>query len=336
MKPTIYDVAKEAGVSIATVSKIINNTGKISEPTRIKVLKIMKELNYYPSMIASALTGKRTNTLGLVIPDISNPFFSEMARTIEDRAHEQGLNVIMCSTDYNEEKEKKYIHLLQRKQVDGFIITSGFQSMYILEEFAKNNVPHAMLALDNPSISVNVVSVDDYKGGYLATDHLLSSGHRNIAIIAEEVHSSTLRLYGYRDAHEHHNIPVNERNIVKTVASIENGQKMIQAIFDREERPDAVFACNDLLAIGVIKGARKAGLSIPEDLSIVGFDNTILATTTVPELTTVAQPIAEMGKKMVDVLVGEIESPKSAKERILFVPELIIRGTTKKALLEIK
>lgn len=329
MRPTIYDVAKEANVSIATVSKVINNTGRISDSTREKVMETMRRLNYVPSTVASALTGKHTDSIGLIIPDISNPFFAEISRMIEDRAHELGLNVIMCSTDYNESKEKRYVELLLRKQVDGFIIASGFQSMYLLEEFQKRKIPMAMLAQDNPTLDFNVVSVDDYKGGYLATNYLLSLGHRNIAVVAEHVHSSNLRLHAYRDLHEQHGIPINNDNIVRTTASIKNGERVIKEIWEKGNRPTAIFACNDLLAVGVMKGARELGINVPNELSVIGFDNTILSTTTVPELTTIAQPIAEMGKKIVDVIIDEIKYEKDTSERVLFVPELIVRGTTK-------
>ncbi|MGP4079250.1 LacI family DNA-binding transcriptional regulator [Pseudalkalibacillus sp. R45] len=328
MAPTIYDVAKKASVSIATVSKVINNTGRISEPTRVKVLEAMKQLDYRPSVVASALTRKKTDTLGLLVPDISNPFFSEIARNIEDRAHERGLSVIICSTDYNEEKEKKYIDLLKRKQVDGFIISSGFKNLDLLKSLMDQNIPVAMLALDNPSINVNVISVDDHRGGYQATAHLLAQGHENIAYIGEDVRSSNIRIFGYREAHEDYSVPIDEENIVKIPSTMDDSREMTKKLLERPNPPTAIFAANDLLAIGVIQGAREKGLNVPEDLSVVGFDDTILATITVPMLTTVAQPINAMGNKIVDVLIEEIGGKKKVKERNLFTPSLIIRGTT--------
>jgi DNA-binding LacI/PurR family transcriptional regulator len=330
MKVTIYDVAKKAGVSIATVSKVINNTGNMRESTRQKVKETMKQMNYQPSVMASALMGKKTETLGLLVPDISNPFFSEMARTIEDRAHERGMSVIMCSTDENAEKELKYVELLQRKQVDGFIVASSFHDKSLLQELIKNNIPLVMLTQDDPSLDVSKVSVDDFKGGYEATSYHFSNGHRKIAIIAENAHSSILRIYGYREAHEAYGVACNEEYILRTNASIPSGKKIFEELFSRTDidPPTAIFACNDQLAIGVIQGARERGLEIPKDLAIIGFDNTILATTTVPGLTTVAQPIAVMGKKIVDVLIEEIKEGKSLNERILYNPELIVRGTT--------
>ncbi|MEK3888167.1 LacI family DNA-binding transcriptional regulator [Bacillus sp. FSL K6-3431] len=330
MKVTIYDVAKKAGVSIATVSKVINNTGNMRETTRKKVSEIMKQMNYRPNLMASALSGKGTETLGLLVPDISNPFFSAMARTIEDCAHERGMSVIMCSTDEDVEKEKKYLDVLQRKQVDGFIIASTFHDKSLLQELIKSNIPLVMLAYDEPSLDVSKVSVDDVKGGYNATTHLLSGGHSKIAVIAEHTYSSNLRLQGYCDAYSDHSLVFQEEYIFRTTASISNGKACFEKIFQQLDigPPTAIFACNDLLAIGIIQGATEKGIKIPEDLAIIGFDNTILATTTVPGLTTISQPIEEMGKKVVSIIIDEIKDSNSVKKRILFNPELIVRGTT--------
>lgn len=200
MKVTIYDVAKRANVSIATVSKAINNSGNMRAETRKRILDIVKEMNYHPSVMASAMTGKGTKIIGLLVPDVSNPFFSAIARRIEDCAHEQGMSVIMCSTDEDAEKEKKYLELLQGKQVDGFIIATTFQNQSLLQTLIKNNTPLVMLSYDDSTLDVSKVSIDDFEGGYMATAHLLSAGHQNIAVIAEHVHSSKLRIEGYHEA----------------------------------------------------------------------------------------------------------------------------------------
>ncbi|BAB05938.1 LacI family DNA-binding transcriptional regulator [Halalkalibacterium halodurans] len=329
MKPTIYDVAKEAGVSIATVSKVINHTGNMRPATRLKVKQAMERLNYRPNLMATALTGKATKTIGLLVPDISNPFFSEMARTIEDRAHEAGLSVIICSTDENEQKEKKYLELLQQKRVDGFIIASSFHDREGLKRLKEQGTPIVMLTQDDGGLGVPSISVDDYKGGFEATSYLITSGHKRIAVIAEHVSSSRLRIYGYKEAHASHGIPFVEEQIYKTTASTENGKFCLLTMHEKGLLPSAIFACNDLIAIGVIHGAKELGIRIPEDLSVIGFDNTILATTTVPALTTVAQPVADMGRKVVDLLLEAIETKALTNEKVLYTPELIIRGTTK-------
>jgi DNA-binding LacI/PurR family transcriptional regulator len=328
MKPTIYHVAEQAGVSIATVSKVINNTGRISDKTKKKVLKVMKELNYQPSVVASALTGKRTQTVGLLIPNIANPFFAEVARSMEDRAHELGFSVVMCSTDYQEEKEEKYISLLIRKRVDGFILASGFKSTGLIEELIKQNLPVALIAHDISSLSLNTVSVDDYKGGYQAVSHLASLGHERIGMIAEEVRSNDDRIRGYQDALEAYGLILDSSLLTRTASTVEAGKQEAERLLRLEKRPTAIFASNDILAIGAIQGARACGLSVPEDLSIVGFDNTILATISDPPLTTVAQPVHDMGRQVMDFLVDEIEGKKTMKQRMMLSPELVVRNST--------
>ncbi|WP_208586070.1 LacI family DNA-binding transcriptional regulator [Gracilibacillus suaedae] len=328
MKVTIYDVAEKAGVSIATVSKVINSTGNMRQETRERVLSVMEELNYYPSMMASALTGKKTETLGLLVPDISNPFFSEIARTIEDRAHEKGLSVIMCSTDESPEKEKKYLELLRRKQVDGFIIASSFNDKNLLKGIKSAGTPLVMLTQEAGMTGITSVAVDDFTGGYDAANHLLELGHEKIALINENRLSSKMRVYGFREAYESHGYTFTDDMVITANASLANGKKALQTIIRNGNLPSAIFACNDLLAIGVLQGARERGINIPEDLSLMGFDNTILAITSVPGLTTIAQPIEEMGKKVVDVIIDSINNKYSGSERILYNPELMQRDTT--------
>lgn len=333
MKPTIYDVAKESGVSIATVSKVINNTGNMRDTTRERVKHAIKKLNYQPNMVASALTGKGTETIGLLVPDISNPFFSDMARMIEDRAHEVGMSVIICSTDTVAEKERKYINLLKRKQVDGLIIGATIKDRQLLEDLKDGSIPIVMLTQDDVGLGLTSVSVDDFKGGFDATNYFITTGHKNIAIIAEYANSSRMRIYGYREAHDEKGLPIDEENIYRTSAKIESGRKVMLEMVKNNRVPTAIFACNDLVAIGVIQGAKESGLRIPEDISVIGFDNTMLGEIVDPPLTSVSQPIADMGKRTVDLIIEKIESkqkkvPTVENERILFNPTMVLRDST--------
>lgn len=330
MKPTIYNVAQRAGVSIATVSKVLNHTGRISEETRRRVLAIMDEMGYQPSVVASALTGKSTFTIGMLVPDLANPFFAEVARFTEDRGHELGYNIVICSTDNDPEKEADYISLLQQKSVDGLIIATGTANDAILKDMLKRNIPIALFARDLPTMAVDTVLVDDYMGGYLAASHLAELGHRRIAVIAEgtQVLSSRERLRGYRSAMEEHGIDIDERLIGVSDFTIEGGKRTAGALLDGTEPPTAIFACNDLLAIGAIQAARERGIAVPDHLSVVGFDNTMLADIVYPPLTTVAQPIRQIGSQVVDLLVQEIRGDKRNKQRIILLPELVVRGST--------
>ncbi|RXT02376.1 LacI family DNA-binding transcriptional regulator [Ammoniphilus sp. CFH 90114] len=328
MKPTITDVAKKAGVSIATVSKVMNNTGKISEATKKRVLEIMKEMEFQPSFVASALKGKSTYTIGLLIPDLANPFFAELARSIEDRGHNLGYNLVICSTDYSMEKESKYINLLKQKSVDGFILASGFENIQLVKELMEEKTPLAIVAREMPALEVDTVSVDNFLGGYLAASHLINLGHKEIAIITRDVWSNRERLRGYRQALLEAGIPFEEKIDVVEETSVECGRKMAGKFLSSARRPTAIFACSDSLAIGVFHAAREFGLKIPNDLSVIGFDDTPWAGASFPSMTTIAQPIREMGLAVTDLLVKAIKGEKETKQRLILLPKLIAREST--------
>ncbi|SEN20080.1 LacI family DNA-binding transcriptional regulator [Lihuaxuella thermophila] len=327
MKPTIYDVAREAGVSIATVSKVINNQ-QVGKKSKEKVLKAMKELNYKPSILASALTGKPTSTIGFLLPDLANPFVAEVARRVEDRAHERGYNLVICSTDFNPEKEALYISLLRQKSVDGFILAGSFKNVEVLRELLEEHIPVVLLTEFYPSLSVNSVKVDDFIGGYEVASHLISLGHQKIAVIAEEANSSRERIRGYKQALRDHGLDMDDEMIVTSDSSTEDAERLAGELLDRSDPPTAIFACNDLLAISVFLAARERKLSIPDDLSVAGYDNTLLSRSTDPPLTTVAQPIQEMCSQAVDFLIEEIEGKSKIKQRIVMSPQLMIRKST--------
>ncbi|WP_018922126.1 LacI family DNA-binding transcriptional regulator [Salsuginibacillus kocurii] len=330
MKPTIYHVAEQAGVSIATVSKVINNTGRIGRETRENVLAIMKELGYEPSVVASALTGKHTNTIGLLVPDVANPYFSELARRIEDRGHEKGFSVVICNTDNGIEKEAEYVKWLHRKQVDGIILGTGIQDNRTLHELLKQETPTALVARDSPSLQVDTVRIDDYLGGRLATEHLLELGHTNLGFMLGGLNSSSEeeRLRGVRSVMTTNNLSVCEKDIVTDAYTIEEAKQQAMKILTQAQPPTAIFAMNDLLANGVMKAARELGLRLPQDISVIGFDNTLLASISEPPLTTIAQPIADLGTQVTDLLVQEILGEKTVKQRIVLLPSLVVREST--------
>ncbi|MFF2501029.1 LacI family DNA-binding transcriptional regulator [Peribacillus sp. NPDC058075] len=327
MKITIYDVAKEANVSIATVSKVINKNGRISEKTKRKVYKVMEELNYQPSLIASALMGKQTKTIGLFIPDLANPFFSELARSIEDRANELGYNVVICNTDYLIEKENKYISLLKQKSVDGFILASGFEKLKQVEQLMNEDIPVAIVARDFPMFPVNAVAVDDFMGGFEATTYLIGLGHKDIGIIARDVWSNRERLRGYKEAMEINGLEIPDFKFAEDT-TIAAGEEVTKEFLKSKKPPTALFACNDLLAIGAIQAAKAQNVKVPDQLSVVGFDNTMIAGIVDPPLTTIAQPIQRMGQEVVNLMIKMIKGDKE-KTRLTLLPELVIRESTK-------
>lgn len=321
IRSTIYDVAREAGVSIATVSHVINGKGKISRERREEILDIMKRLNYRPNAIASALAGKRTFTLGLLVPDISNPFFAEMARSVEDQGHQLGYSVIICSTDNQEEKVKRYVNLLRQKQVDGVIIGTGISHGELLKPLQEHSLAIALIARDNPALDASSVRVHDLEGGRLAAEHLLQLGHRRLAVLAENerVTSSSERVRGFVEAAASHGLELSPGCIAACDHKIEDGYRRAKAMLELAVRPTALFCCNDLLAVGALRAARELGLRVPEECSVVSFDDTILASVTDPPLTVIAQPIEQMGRMAVDLVVRGL-SGKGDPARPIVLP----------------
>ncbi|MNW31660.1 HTH-type transcriptional regulator DegA [compost metagenome] len=330
-KPTIYDVAREAGVSIATVSKVLNHNGRISDKTRQKVTQIMEQLNYQPSMVASALTSQRTGTIGLMIPDIANPFFAEAARHFEDHAQQAGNDLVICSTDRDDAKAERYISSLLRKRVDGLIIASHTGPPELISRLLTDRTPTVLFSADIRSLACHSVTIDDYQGGYEATKYLLSLGHRRLGIIADSLSGSRLREQGFIEALTQAGLqPAEPECMIQTSATLENGRTAARTMLSMpmDRRPTAIFACNDLLAIGVLQEASYVGLDVPGDLSVVGFDNTLLADICHPSLTSIAQPLRDMTRQSMQQLLDCIANPDAAKDKVLIQPELVIRQST--------
>ncbi|MCZ8518542.1 MULTISPECIES: LacI family DNA-binding transcriptional regulator [Paenibacillus] len=327
MKATIYDVAREAGVSIATVSNAIRGKGKISPQKREEILEIARQLQYQPSMIASALTGKKTYTLGLLVPDISNPFFGEIARAVEERGRQLGYSVIICSTDNKDERLERYLSLLQQKSVDGIIIGTGITDASLLEGLSKRMVPTVLVARDLPSADVHKVIIDDYGGGAMAARHLLELGHRRLAVISEKHNRERVR--GFCETVRESGQALSDCfiRICGDDNQIEDGRRAADELMGLPERPTALFCCNDLSATGALRSVKTRGLAVPGDISIVSFDNTILSEVCDPPLTAIAQPMEDMGRLVVDALLQELGAG-AERQRIVLHPELIVRGST--------
>ncbi|CAH1219859.1 LacI family DNA-binding transcriptional regulator [Paenibacillus sp. JJ-223] len=333
MKATIYDIAREAGVSIATVSQVINGKGKISEKRRAEIMEIMERLNYQPSAIAAALTGKQTYTFGLLVPDISNPYFAELARAVEDRSRKLGYSVVICSTDNKDERVERYLNLLQQKRVDGMMIGTGISNAEILAPLLQQSIPVALIARHLPTLEVHTVAIDDRLGGALAARHLLELGHERMAVLAEQagVSSSRERVRGFREALEQAGHELAAERVLES--AIEPGAAKAAALqlLGASPRPTALFCCNDMQAIGALQAAKELKLRVPEELSVVGFDNTILASVTSPPLTTIAQPIEELGRHAVDLLIDELKEERQPARNMILKPELVVRESTAKA-----
>lgn len=330
-QPTIYDVAKEAGVAISTVSKVLNNTGKISENTKRKVEETMQKLNYRPSIVSSVK--KRLKTIGFLIPNIADPFMAEIAKIIEDHGRKYGYTLMVCSTDNNLEKEAAYISILRRKYIDGIVIATGLNNEGALKELRESRIPFVILSRDVPSENRPTVLVDDYVGASKAVNYLVGIGHKKIGVITENdyFYATIERLKGYKDVLEKSNIEYKSEYVSVDNTSYIDAKESAILLLKLKSPPTAIFASTEPLAIGAMQGVRECGLNIPDDVSVIGFDNSILSEMCHPQLTTISQPIEEMGKKVIELLVDEIEKEKNTLTKsVVMASELIIRGSTKK------
>lgn len=323
MPATMTDVARRAGVSPATVSRVLNGNVNVAEATRKKVLKAVEELNYRPNRLASALVTKKTRALGLLLPDVSNPFFAEVARAVEREAARMGYSVFVCNTDDRPEVEERSLSDLRQRGVDGIVAAPSLEGSTSIAGALEAGYPICFLARDVPTLAVTCVKVDDFRGGYLAARHLIELGHRRIAMVSEpeNVPSAPDRVRGYRHA-------LSEAGIEGAGLVLAAGETSIRAGIDAAggllgpDRPTAVFCANDILAIGVMHGLRREGVEAPRDVSLVGFDGTVLASVVDPTLTTVAQPIDQMAKAAVQAVVAEIDGEREGTQRIVFQPAL--------------
>ena len=329
---TIREVAESAGVSYATVSHVINNTRWVSQETRERVLAAMAALNYRPNALARSLRQGKTNTLGLVLPDSANPFFAEISRSIEDEAFKKGYSVFLCNTELDTQRELFYVDVLSKKQVDGIIFVAAGDQADSLDFLIRRNMPVVMIDRNLPNVEVDAVLSDNQLGGYLATRHLLELGHKRIACIAgpSSITPSAERIIGYRRALEEAGLSYNESLILRGDYHAQSGLDITHSILKMNPRPTAIFALNDLMALGALRAAAEAGCSVPEDLAVVGYDDLELAHFTNPPLTTIAQPKKEIGAQAVNLLVDRMSHKSRPPSRLVLAPELIVRRSTQK------
>lgn len=328
--PTMRDVAEKAGVSITTVSHVINETRVVSEEARSEVMSAIAELGYQPNVLARGLRRGETTTIGMIVPDSANPFFAEVARGVEDASFDSGFNVILCNTDGNLEKELKYTRLLIEKRVDGILFVAAGSSTEHIQRVQAQDVPLVIVDREIPDVSVDVVQTDHEQGGYLAARHLIDLGHRQIGCIRgpSVLTPSGARVTGYRQALADMNCPVDESLIIRGDFQFESGFQAARQLLTRQDAPSAIFACNDLMAIGAISAAVELGLRVPEDVSIIGFDNVSLARYTNPPLTSIHQPSHDLGIIATNLLLARINNPAGPVQRELIATELVERGST--------
>ncbi|MCY6482913.1 LacI family DNA-binding transcriptional regulator [Clostridium aestuarii] len=327
MSTTIKDIAKELNISIATVSKALNDSYDISDKTKDKVRKTAKKMNYKPNAIAQGLVTNKTNTIGLIIPDITNPFYPEIARGVEEKLNEHGYNVFLCNSNWEVKREKKYIDLLISKQVDGIILAHSGMKSWSLENI---DIPIVSVATKSGYKEENFVVIDDKKGGYLATKHLLENAYKKIMFIGGQnsIETNRMRLEGYKLALTEEGIELDETLIKNGDFTRESGYTLIKNSLKKGIIPTGVFAGTDMLALGVMQAVREYGLNIPEDIGVIGFDDISFAQLPEISLTTIAQPKYNMGVIAAKTILDKINNKEV--DNTVLNPELILRKTTRK------
>lgn len=334
MSVTIARVAKEAKVSVATVSRVINNPEKVKEETRLIVEEVIKDLNYSPNAMARALVTKETRTIGVIIPDINNLFYPAVVRGIQDGVSKIDYQAIFCSTDNNIEEEKKYIKSLVEKRVDAFIILGSRKTGH------ENNEHLVELAEKHPVVLVNdyienskvySVMTDEVSGAYKAVDYLISLGHKDIVHITVEPNFTTMvnKLEGYKLALKENNFEYDEDKVFNATSYTESGNLVMNEIIDKGLKPTAIFAGNDQIAIGVISSILSHGLRVPEDISVIGYSDIPIAKSIYPSLTTVGQFPHKTGKMSVDVAIKLINNKTIENQKVVLEPDFIVRGSTR-------
>jgi LacI family transcriptional regulator len=329
---TIHDVAQRAGVSPITVSRVINHSGYASQETRDRVEAAVVELGYVPNRLARSLRSKRTHTLALVITDITNPFFTTVARGVEDTASDAGYTVIFCNTDESESEEKKYLQVLLQQQVDGILLVPACSTPDSIEMIRKQSTPVVVLDRRLPSgVDVDTVRCENELGAYQLVRLLIELGHRDIALLSGPLGVSTAedRLAGYRRAMREAGCGDEAQLIIYGSFTQASGSEMMRQLLERDPRPTAVFAANNLIGIGALQAIQQAGLRVPDDVALVSFDDLPLTLLTMPFFTVSAQPAYEMGKRATQLLLARLT--KAATEpcqEIILPTELIVRQSS--------
>jgi len=327
---TIYEVSKLAGVSLATVSRVMNNSGKVSPRTRQKVEAAMKELGYRPNSIAQSLASSRSNSVGVLIPELHGPFFGAMLASIEDELRSAGKHVIITAGHSDDETEKESIQFLMSRQCDALILHVYAVSDDYLLELSEGPVPIILIGRNIPELPESCISLDNEYGSYIATKSLIELGHRQLAHIAGPLWKSdaTERYAGFRRAHAEYGLSFEEKLLAEGSYEEPSGRQAMKRLLQQGIPFSGVICANDEMAVGAIAVARKNGMNIPDDLSVVGFDNVFFTRYMHPQLSTVNYPVDLMGRTAARCALRDVYNVNGLEIRNRFEPNLIRRAST--------
>ncbi|WP_169050494.1 ribose operon transcriptional repressor RbsR [Brenneria salicis] len=329
---TMKDVARLAGVSTSTVSHVINNNRFVSEVVREKVMNAIETLNYAPSALARSLKINQTRTIGMLLTASNNPFYAELVRGVERCCYERGYSLILCNTEGDRARMSRNLETLLQKRVDGVLLMcteSHRPSPEMVSRYPY--IPMVMMDWAPFEGVIDVIKDNSLLGGEMATNYLISRGYQKIACIAGPLDKTTAhnRLEGYRQAMQHAGLSIPNEYEIFGDFEFETGYRAMQRLLTLEERPEAVFTCNDAMAVGVYRALYQAGLSIPEDIAVIGYDDIELARYMSPPLTTIHQPKDELGELAVDTLLYRLEHPDTEPNVLVLTPELMVRESVR-------
>lgn len=330
-KNSLNEVAKKAGVSIATVSRVINNSPSVNPETRIKVQQVIKAMKYKPSRVAKRLRNRNAsgNLLGVLIPDIQNPFYVEVLRGIEDVAYENKYAIIMCNFSQDEKKAKLYLDIFQSESIDGLVAAPANEHDQKVIDLVKAGLPIVCVDRGLVGVDVDVVLVENRNGAFSAVNHLIKSGYRRIAYISGLSHlpSSQQREKGYMEALLQNGLSVEKELIKYGDSRHDSGVKLCEELLNLPLPPDAIFAGNNLITLGALETIHKKGLKIPQEVAIIGFDDMYWAISLNPTLTAVRQPAYEIGKRAAELLIQRINDPSRPTVSMILKTELMVRSS---------
>ncbi|WP_052702999.1 LacI family DNA-binding transcriptional regulator [Paenibacillus beijingensis] len=328
MDITIYDVAVKANVSAATVSRVLNRSKPVSKAVRERVMKAVEELNFKPNSVARSLIMKESRLIGVLIPGIANVFISSFIDTLEEEFFKYNYTTLLCNTRRDDDIEMDYLRLLKDKYVDGVVLMTSNPKPHQIGFFEKVEIPAVFAGHTDSTKQFSSVNIDNYQAMYDATRYLLQNGHRKIAFFGGPANYLQImeRLSGYKQALADYGVEYDESLFYAHDYDIEHGYECGMKLFLRKDRPTAVCCVSDMVAIGAIRAAKDNGLRVPEDISIMGFDDISIAKTYSPEITTIRQPIREMSVQAAHMLLSQIQQKENYMRETRILPhEIIVR-----------
>ncbi|EGR0741640.1 substrate-binding domain-containing protein [Vibrio cholerae] len=330
---TMKDIARLAGVSTSTVSHVINKSRFVSDEIAERVNNAAQQLNYAPSALARSLKMNRTKTIGMLVTTSTNPFFGEVVKGVERSCYHQGYNLILCNTEGDNQRMKASINTLLQKRVDGLLLMCSTLEGERLDVFDRYpDIPVVVMDWGPILFASDKIQDNSLQGGYMAAKHLIECGHREIGCITGPLirHQAQMRYEGYKRALAEAGIAINPDWIVESDFECEGGYQAFEKLYQRGKLPSALFVSNDMMAMGVIQAASQRGLRVPDDLSLIGYDDVHIAKFMTPALTTIHQPKYRLGKAAVDTLLYRLENPDTTAQVVQLEPTLVVRNSVRK------